>query len=56
MKATKKSKQLPNRGAMLDLSRKQGSTILDYAKASPIKAEEQQPTIIQSLRKLKGGG
>ena len=54
MKPTKKSKQLPSRGAMRDLARNENATILDYAKASPIKAAEQQPTIIQNLRKMKG--
>jgi hypothetical protein len=54
MKPTKQSKQLPLRGTMLDLARKKDSTILDYAKATPIVPDEVQPTIIQNLRKQKG--
>jgi hypothetical protein len=51
VKPTKQTTQLPNRLAVQRLSKGDNVTILDYAKASPIKAEEQQPTIIQTLRK-----
>lgn len=50
MKKSKQARQLPNRGALNDLA-KTGRTIVDYSKASPIKPDTVQPSVIQNLRK-----
>jgi len=46
MKATKQTRQLPTRGGLNDLGRSQ-RTIIDYAKASPIKPAKPGQTIIR---------
>ena len=45
MKATKLTRQLPARGGLNDLDRSQ-RTIIDYAKASPIKPDKKTATIL----------
>ena len=46
MKASKKTRQLPARGGLNDLGRSQ-RTIIDYAKASPIKPDKPGQTILK---------
>ena len=52
MKAGKKTKQLPSRGSLYDLTRKQ-STIVDYAKATPMTEREPNPAAILNLARKK---
>jgi hypothetical protein len=53
----KQNQQLPKRGVLRDLAQgpdKPGSTISDYAKATPIAPRQPTPTIVQNLRPVKG--
>jgi len=52
VRSGKKTRQLPTRGGLNDLG-KSGRTIVDYAKASPIKPAEQQPSVIQNLASMR---
>jgi hypothetical protein len=50
MKKFKQARQLPSRTGLQSLDKSQRS-ILDYAKATPIRPLEPSPNILQSLRK-----
>ena len=52
MKRGKKTRQLPTRGGLNDLT-KSHHTVADYSKASPITPNEPTPNIVQNLRKKK---
>jgi hypothetical protein len=51
MKTGKKTRQLPLRGAVKDLTQS-GMTINDYAKASPVQQDKADPSVIQNLRPI----
>ena len=52
MKKGKKTRQLPTRGGLNDLSKSE-KTITDYSKASPINPSEPTPGVMQNLAKKK---
>jgi hypothetical protein len=49
MRKGKQTRQLPTRGGLNDLDRS-GRTIVDYAKATPVKPDRPAGNILQNLR------
>ena len=52
MKARTQARQLPSRGALVDIDKTQ-RTINDYGKLTPIKPMQPTPSILQGLIKPK---